>query len=67
MKLQFFIKRGFLFTLELSAGFLGFLDVFAVNVLGSPLNSPVRALSGRSDASLTSAEKLNLFGPTERR
>ena len=66
MKLQFFIKRGFLFILELSAGFLGFLDVFAEDFLGSSGNSPFRTLSARSDASSTSAEKLNLFGPTER-
>ena len=34
MKLQCFIMRGFLFILELSAGFLGFLDVFAGDFLG---------------------------------
>ena len=43
--------RGFLFILELSAGFLGFLDAFARDFLGSSGNSPFRALSARSDAS----------------
>ena len=67
MKLQFFVKRGFLFILVLSAGFLGILDAFAGNFWGSSGNSPFRALSARSYlASSISAEKLNLFGPTER-
>ena len=66
MKLQFFIMRGFLFILELSAACLGFLHAFAGDFLGSSGNSPFRALSARSDASSVSAEKLNLFGSTER-
>ena len=66
MKLQFFMMRDLLFILELSAGFLGFLDALARDFLGSSGNSPFRALSARSDASSVSAEKLNLFGSTER-
>ena len=34
--------------------------------LASSGNSPFRALSARSEALSISAEKLNLFGPTER-
>ena len=60
------MMRDFLFILELSAGFLGFLDALARYFLGSSGNSPFRALSARSDASSVSAEKLNLFGSTER-
>ena len=66
MKLQFFKNSGFLLILVLSAGLLGFLRVFAGDLLGSLGNSPFRALSTRSDASSISAEKLNVFGPTER-
>ena len=66
MKLQFFIMRGFLFILELSAGCLGFLDAFARDFLGSLGNSPFRAYSARLDASSISTEKPNLFRPTER-
>ena len=47
------------------SGFLGFLGVFAGDLLESSGNSPFRALSARSDASSISTEKLNLFGPTE--
>ena len=60
------LMRGFLFILELSAGFLGFLDAFAGDFLGSSGNSMFRALSARSDVSSISAEKLKLFGSTER-
>ena len=66
MKLQFFIMRGFLFILELSAGFSGFLDAFGGDFLGSSGNSPFRAFSARSDASSISADRLNLFGSAER-
>ena len=67
MKSQFFIKRGFLFILVLSAGFLGILDAFTGDFRGSSGNSPFSALSARSyQASSISAEKLNLLEPTER-
>ena len=66
MKLKCFIMRGFIFILELSASFLGFLDAFARDILGSSGNSTFRALSARSDAPSISAEKPNLFGLTER-
>ena len=65
MKLQFFIKRGFLFILVQTFGG-GFLDVNAGDFLGSSRNSLFRALSARSEVSSISAEKLDLFGPTER-
>ena len=58
--------RGFLFILELSAGFLGFLDAFTGDFFGSSGNFPFRAFSAKSDASSTSAEKLNIFESTER-
>ena len=61
----FFKKRGFLFILELLAGFLGFLDGIDRNLLGSSEDSPFKAFSGNSEASSISAEKLNLLGPTD--
>ena len=62
MNFTFFKKRGFLFILELSVGFLGFLDVIGGDFLGSSGNSPFRAFSAKSEASSISAEKLNLLG-----
>ena len=58
--------RSFLFIFELSSGFLGFLDAFSGDFFGSLGNSLVRALSARLDASSILAEKLNIFGATER-
>ena len=66
MKLRFFIMRGFAFILELSAGFLEFLDAFAGDFFRSSGVFPFRAFSARSDASSISVEKLNLFGSMER-
>ena len=62
MNFAFFKKRGFLFILALSVGFLGLLDVIGVDFLGSSRNSPFRAFSAKSEASSISAEKLNLLG-----
>ena len=66
MNFAFFKKRGFLFILELSAGFLGLFDEIGGDFLGSSGNSPFRAFSAKSKASSISAEKLNLLGLIDR-
>ena len=66
MNFAFFKKRGFLFILDLSAGFLGLLYVIGGDFLGSSGNSSFRAFSAKSEALSISAEKLKLLGLMDR-
>ena len=52
--------------MELSAGFLGLLDVIGGFLGRSSANSPFRAVSAKWEASSISAEKLNLLGLMDR-
>ena len=61
-----FLEKEVLFILALSVRFLGFFDAIRGDFLGNSGNSPLSALSAKSEASSILAEKQNSLGLTVR-
>ena len=61
-----FLEKEVLFILALSVCFLGFFDAIRGDFLGNSGNSPLSALSAKSEASSILAEKQNSLGLTVR-